>query len=84
VDVPEAVTAETRARILDPGVPMFGRLAEQNRAIAGFTVSTLHPSAWKRDLNCNLEDLFVDPNARGRGVGCALIDDLLTPAWEKR
>ena len=82
-DVPEDVTAETWARILDPDVPMFGRLAEQNGAIAGFTVSTLHPSTWTRDLDCYLEDLFVDPDARGQGVGRALIDDLLTLSRKK-
>jgi len=80
VDVPEVVTAETWSRVLDPGVPMLCRLAEQDRTIAGFTVSTLHPSTWTSDLNCYLEDLFVDPDARGHGVGRALIDDLLTLA----
>ena len=44
---------------------MFGRPAERSRAIAGLTVSTLHPSARKRDLNCYLEDFFVVPNAPG-------------------
>jgi len=82
-DVPEAVTAETWARILDPDFPIFGRLAEQDGAITGFTVSMLHPSTWTRGLNCYLEDLFVDPDARGGGVGRALIDDLLSLARQK-
>ena len=80
MDVPEAVTAETWSRVLDPDVPMLCRLAEQNRTIVGFTISTLHPSTWTSDLNCYLEDLFVDSDARGHGVGRALIDDLLTLA----
>jgi GNAT superfamily N-acetyltransferase len=84
VDVPEAVTAETWSRVLDPDVPMFCRLAEQDGTITGFTISMLHPSTWTSDLNCYLEDLFVDPDARGHGVGRALIDDLLTLAREKR
>ena len=27
--------------------------------------------------DCYLEDLFVDPQARGKGVGRALVDDLV-------
>lgn len=82
-DVPETVTAGTWARILDPEIPMFGRLAEYDGVLAGFTVSTLHPSSWTPGPNCYLEDLFVDTGARGRGVGRALIDDLLTLARKK-
>lgn len=82
-DVPEAVTAATWARALDPDVPMFGRLAEHDGAVVGFTISTLHPSTWTRSLNCYLEDLFVDPDVRGGGVGRALIDDLLNLARQK-
>jgi GNAT superfamily N-acetyltransferase len=83
VDVPEAVTAETWLRVLDPDVPMLCRLAERDRTIVGFTISTLHPSTWTSGLNCYLEDLFVDPDARGHGVGRALIDDLLSLARKK-
>lgn len=86
-DVPEFVTARTWARILDPDIPVFARLAERNGALLGFTVSVLHPSTWTIQPSCYLEDLFVAPEARGHGIGRALIDDLLTIAntkgWER-
>ena len=82
-DVPEAVTALTWSRVLAPGVPMFARIAELGGDVVGFTISTLHPSTWTAGLNCYLEDLFVDGNARGHGAGRALIDDLLALAKEK-
>ncbi|MHA1518228.1 MAG: GNAT family N-acetyltransferase [Alphaproteobacteria bacterium] len=80
VDVPGAVTAYTWARILDPSIPMFLRIAEIEEKVVGFAISTLHPSTWTAGLNCYLEDLFVDPDARGSGVGRALIEDLLALA----
>lgn len=83
VDVPEAVTAYTWERILDPNVPIFCRIAEHDGTVVGFAISTLHPSTWTRDLNCYLEDLFVAADARGRGVGRALIDDLLALARQR-
>jgi len=83
VDVPEAVTAYTWARILDPDMPMFCRVAERDGTVVSFTISTLHPSTWTAGLNCYLEDLFVDPDARGDGVGRAMVDDLLARANEK-
>ena len=83
VDLPEDVTAETWKRILDADVPMFARLAVSGRSVSGFSISTLHPSTWTSGLNCYLEDLFVDPDIRGRGIGRALIDDLLSMAKQK-
>lgn len=80
VDVPEAVTAFTWSRILDPEMPMFARIAEVDGAVVGFAISTLHPSTWTAGLNCYLEDLFVDESARGLGAGRTLIDDLLALA----
>ena len=76
------MTGLTWSRILDETVPMFARVADYDGKVVGFAISTLHPSTWTRDLNCYLEDLFVDRDARGHGVGRALIDDLLKMAKE--
>jgi ribosomal protein S18 acetylase RimI-like enzyme len=80
--VPDAVTAGTWARLLDPNSGMIGRLAERNGVVVGFTVSVIHPGSWTLQPICYLEDLFVDPRARGHGVGRALIDDLVALARE--
>ncbi len=43
----------------------------------GFAHYVVHPFTWSPRDACYLEDLFVTPAARLRGVGRALIDDLL-------
>jgi ribosomal protein S18 acetylase RimI-like enzyme len=43
----------------------------------------LHSGTWTVDPVCYLEDLFVDPEHRGRGIGEALIRDLVATAKSK-
>jgi GNAT superfamily N-acetyltransferase len=76
-EVPEAVTAATWGRMLAPGSPLFGRIAEWDGQVAGFTVSVLHEGSWTIRPCCYLEDLFVDPDFRGRGIARTLIEDRL-------
>lgn len=78
--LPEAVTAATWARILDPEAPLVGRLALAEGQAVGFSVSVLHAGTWTLAPVCYLEDLFVSGDARGRGVGRALIEDLVALA----
>jgi GNAT superfamily N-acetyltransferase len=84
-EVSEAITAATWQRLFMPGSGIFGRLAECDGAVSGFTISVVHPGTWTLAPRCYLEDLFVDPNMRGRGLGGArLVTDLLAYAPRKR
>ena len=74
--IPEAVTNFTWQRILDPKSAIFGRLAIFETAVVGFTISVLHEGTWTSSPTADPEDLFVDQNYRGRGLGRLLVQDL--------
>jgi GNAT superfamily N-acetyltransferase len=82
-DLSPAVSQATWRRLIDPDVAMYGRLALLDRKIAGFAIHTHHPSTWVAGDDCYLEDLFIDPAARGHGLGRALIDDVIGIARAK-
>jgi GNAT superfamily N-acetyltransferase len=76
-----AVTDQTWARILDPASPMSARLVvDEAGAVLGFAVWHHHIASWHLANDLYLEDLFVDPAARGAGLGRALLDDLFALA----
>jgi GNAT superfamily N-acetyltransferase len=76
VDLDPAVTDHTWARLLDPGSALAARVAFGPNGLLGFAIHLHHPSTWVAGEDCYLEDLFVSHDARGQGVGRALIDDL--------
>jgi GNAT superfamily N-acetyltransferase len=80
VSIPEAVTARTWQRVLDPASTIFGRLAVAESEVAGFTISMLHETTWAIGPVCYLEDLFVAPKFRGRGIARLLIQELVDRA----
>ena len=49
----------------------------------GFVHYHFHLSTWTTAGYCYLEDLFVDPLARGRGTGRALIEAVYRAADER-
>lgn len=53
------------------------RVAEVDGVVMGFALCLTHEGTWTRSPDCYLEDLFVDADARGKGVGRALLDDLV-------
>jgi GNAT superfamily N-acetyltransferase len=78
IEIAEEITTATWRRGLDPASPIFIRLAEQKGSIKGFAVCVLHEGTWAIEPVCYLEDIYVAHNARGNGLGRALIDDLIT------
>ena len=81
------VTAATWARLMDPASPVKARLAFDAGEMVGFAIHLHHPSTWVLGEDCYLEDLFLSPEARGKGIGKALIDDLIALArsrgWQR-
>jgi GNAT superfamily N-acetyltransferase len=55
------------------GDELFALGARRDGALVGITHYLFHASTWM-DRVCYLQDLFVDPIARGGGVGRALIE----------
>jgi GNAT superfamily N-acetyltransferase len=80
VDVPPEVTEKTWQRIHDPASPLTCRVAVLDGAVAGFAIHFTHPSTWVMTDDCYLEDLYVDGDKRGAGIGRALLDDLVALA----
>jgi GNAT superfamily N-acetyltransferase len=79
-DVPEATTAATWARLMDPDAAMKARIALKDGVPLAFAIHLHHASTWVAGDDCYLEDLFVSEAARGHGLGRALIDDLMVIA----
>lgn len=75
--VAEAVTAATWAKIVHPNPEMHTRLAIVDGATVGFANTVLHLTTWTTARDAYLEDLFVARAVRGRGIGRALLDDLI-------
>jgi GNAT superfamily N-acetyltransferase len=71
--VSDAVTSATFARILDPASPIEALVAERGGEVIGICNYVFHESTWDTRPICYLQDLFVDPAARGGGAAKKLI-----------
>ena len=81
--VADEITSWTWRRILDPRAPMVGRIAEAGGRPVGFSICVLHEGTWVKTPIGYLEDLFVSPGCRGKGIGRMLIEDLLALAAKR-
>jgi len=72
-DLPRSTTDLSWSRLLDDSVNMTGLVAEVDGRIVGFTNYLFTDSTWHVNPDCYLEDLFTSADARGHGVGRALI-----------
>jgi GNAT superfamily N-acetyltransferase len=73
-NLPESQYELTWKRLLDPDYNSFGLVAEEDGVVLGITHYAFQTSTWAPVNYCYLEDLFVAPVARGKGLGRALID----------
>lgn len=73
--VPEEVYRTTFARLLgDDPHDFHGLIAEQGGKPVGLTHYLFHRHCWRVENVIYLQDLYVDPSARGTGAGRALIE----------
>lgn len=79
-ELADEVTEYTWTRLLDPASSMFCRVAVLDGAVVGFAHCVLHQGTWVTSQMCYLEDLFVDPAWRGKGVARQLIQFVLNEA----
>ena len=79
----DEVTERTWLRVLDPESSIFGRVAVVDGQVAAFALCVLHEGTWVTAPICYLEDLFVDPAYRGRGIARQLMQFVLNEAKEQ-
>jgi GNAT superfamily N-acetyltransferase len=81
VALSEAVHVSTWQRLLDPTEPIKGAIA---RNAAGHAIGLVHHirhrTGWDTADSCYLQDLYVDEQLRGGGVGRALINHVVQAA----
>ena len=73
VEIDRETTDLTWRRLLDPSEPMFVLGALKAGRLVGIVHFLFHRSTWTKGDYCYLQDLFTASEARGSGVGRALI-----------
>jgi GNAT superfamily N-acetyltransferase len=75
-----AITAVTWDRFFDPGEPVHALVAERDGALIGLVHYLFHRTTTMIAPTCYLNDLFTAAEARGAGVGKALIEAVYAAA----
>ena len=73
----EAVTQETWRRILADDEQVYGICAEQNGRLLGIVHYILHPTTGHLRPVCYLQDVYVTPEQRGRGIGRRMVEEVI-------
>lgn len=73
--LPAAITEMTWARFFDAYEPVHALVAvAEDGTLLGLVHYLFHRSTTRIEPTCYLQDLFTAPDARGRGIGRALIE----------
>jgi len=74
------ITRATWDRFLDESEQVFALVAEWEEKLVGITHYLFHRSTSAMNPVCYLQDLFTDPEIRGKGIGRALINGVYEKA----
>lgn len=80
--LPMAVTEIAWKRFLEPAEAMWSLVADDGTRLLGMVTYLFHRSTTLPEDTCYLQDLFTAPDARGKGVGRALIEAVYAAAKE--
>lgn len=83
-DAVETTTDDLRTHLFAEAPRVYAHVAEQDGRVVGIAVWFLNYSTWTGRHGIYLEDLFVEPSARGGGVARALFRALASEARERR
>lgn len=81
-DAVEATAEGLSATLFRPHPSVYAHVAELDGRVVGMAIWFLAFSTWTGRHSLYLEDIFVEPDVRGRGVGRALFARLATRAAE--
>ncbi|HEV2886496.1 MAG TPA: GNAT family N-acetyltransferase [Jatrophihabitans sp.] len=76
-------TNQLRRALFGPQPALFGHVAEVGGTVAGCALWFLNFSTWKGSHGIYLEDLYVQPDYRGRGLGRGLLAALATETCQR-
>ncbi len=83
VNVAPLTTDIVWARMLDPASTMRGLIARNAEGQGvGFCHLILHANTWSLQPFCYLEDMFIAPEYRRRGIGMAMLNRIFDMARE--
>ena len=70
------ITSETWRRLLDADSPVYGLGAWVDGRMAGICHYIIHPTTGAIEPVCYMQDLFVDPAFRRRGLARTMLEEL--------